>query len=564
MTRRTTLMLITLFISFVFWGMCQRDLWEPDEGRYADIAQNFSSENWWIPYLNGTPHIDKPPLVMWLTALCIFLLGADEWVLRLVPWLSGVLMLAVTAQLDRKAGRLNLSLISICILGSSLIWIAFSSILNLDMAIAGMITLSMYIFWTGYSEPAASRYRIYFWFALTAGFFIKGLIAFFLPVGIICLFALFERNRKPLLWLISPAGILLSSAVIIPWLILMENRIPGFNEYFLLHEHFQRFLTSVHNRNKPVYYYLTALLIGLPPWTFACFRPAFWKNTRHLFRCDPFFRFLTAWFVFVLVFFTASNSKMFGYILPATPALSLILAYEWKRKDRPEFLKIAMGGVIILVILLGIISQHITITKPYLELSHDVFSIGVSCLLLCQLILFLKAFRSTMIRRDVRLIVLSAVLLGQAWMSVGFGLRQLNHYKSSKDISRLIASLHFSNYEIIGFQCYPRTLPYYLDEPIHLVGTQGEHMLLNGNTMNSHQYVIDQGTAEGLLRSELSLVVVEEKKWKNYLDTLNIDNTHITDFGNFGKWHVIGNYVQTDSVVFIDGNPYALINDKSP
>ncbi|MEZ0227482.1 MAG: ArnT family glycosyltransferase, partial [Planctomycetota bacterium] len=73
-------------------GLGGAHLLEPDEGRYADVARSFlDGGSLVVPHANGTPFLDKPPLVCWAGALSMKLLGANAFALRLVPALAGVL-----------------------------------------------------------------------------------------------------------------------------------------------------------------------------------------------------------------------------------------------------------------------------------------------------------------------------------------------------------------------------------------------------------------------------------------------------------------------------------------
>jgi 4-amino-4-deoxy-L-arabinose transferase-like glycosyltransferase len=64
-------------------------LFEPDEGRYAEIPREMLARGEWVvPYLHGQPYLDKPPLVYWLVMGCYRLLGVHDWAARLVPALA--------------------------------------------------------------------------------------------------------------------------------------------------------------------------------------------------------------------------------------------------------------------------------------------------------------------------------------------------------------------------------------------------------------------------------------------------------------------------------------------
>src|SRR5207247_5609537 len=64
-------------------------LFEPDEGRYAEIPREMLERGEWVvPYLQGQPYFDKPPLLYWLVMLSYWVFGVHDWAARLVPALA--------------------------------------------------------------------------------------------------------------------------------------------------------------------------------------------------------------------------------------------------------------------------------------------------------------------------------------------------------------------------------------------------------------------------------------------------------------------------------------------
>jgi len=60
-----------------------RPLFNPDEGRYAEIPREMlSGGDWVIPHLNGLAYIEKPPLQFWATAASYRLLGTSAFAAR--------------------------------------------------------------------------------------------------------------------------------------------------------------------------------------------------------------------------------------------------------------------------------------------------------------------------------------------------------------------------------------------------------------------------------------------------------------------------------------------------
>ncbi|HEX8882517.1 MAG TPA: hypothetical protein VF749_20895, partial [Candidatus Acidoferrum sp.] len=96
---------------------------------------------------------------------------------------------------------------------------------------------------------------------------------------------------------------------------------------FFIEHNFKRYLTPEFHHVQPFWFYLPVVLVALLPWTVVFL----WSSVHgaiRLFR-TRFARestwYLTCWAGFCLLFFSLSRSKLPGYILPALPALVLIL-----------------------------------------------------------------------------------------------------------------------------------------------------------------------------------------------------------------------------------------------
>ena len=71
--------------------LAARPLFNPDEGRYAEIPREMQSGgDWVVPHLNGLAYIEKPPLQYWATALSFRVLGPSEFAARLYTALTAL------------------------------------------------------------------------------------------------------------------------------------------------------------------------------------------------------------------------------------------------------------------------------------------------------------------------------------------------------------------------------------------------------------------------------------------------------------------------------------------
>jgi 4-amino-4-deoxy-L-arabinose transferase-like glycosyltransferase len=154
-------------------------------------------------------------------------------------------------------------------------------------------------------------------------FLSKGLVAILIPGAVAALYLLLARDW-PLLWRSRPWWTLAAlAALAAPWVLLVARRNPGFLQFFFMHEQFERFLTRVHERYQPDWYFIPVLLLGFMPWT--ALLPAIARRSWRAFRLRAGPDLLLAlWALFCFVFFSLSQSKLAPYILPMFPALALL------------------------------------------------------------------------------------------------------------------------------------------------------------------------------------------------------------------------------------------------
>ena len=149
----------------------------------------------------------------------------------------------------------------------------------------------------------------------------KGPVALVLFGGIFVFYALLTQ-AYPWTWKQTLLGLLAFLAAVVPWygLVWLRNG-PDFVATFWLNHHLARFLTSIHHHSHPFWYYIPVLLIGFFPWVFFLFSSAarLMRNRASALRLHREEVFLWVWFVVPFVFFSASGSKLAGYILPALP-----------------------------------------------------------------------------------------------------------------------------------------------------------------------------------------------------------------------------------------------------
>lgn len=323
-------------------GLGRPALWEPDEGRYAEIAREMVlSGDYVTPRDDFELYFEKPPLVYWAEAAAIRIFGPNEFAVRLPAALFSVGQVVATAALAEVMSGATAGFFAALVLGLSPLFFGFARFATLDPALAFFLTAALATFYLAaredsFSQPSARRWMLISAAMLAMGTLAKGPIALLLAGAIALAWLAIERRlreivRMPLVW----CG-LIYAAIVLPWFILMEARNPGFLRFFFIHEHLERYTTSSEHGWGP-WFFIPIVLGGMWPWIF--FVPLGWSAMRGdvLPESAPASSlrsaasFLCIWFLVIFVFFSIPRSKLGSYILPALPPLAIVAGYGLAR-----------------------------------------------------------------------------------------------------------------------------------------------------------------------------------------------------------------------------------------
>jgi 4-amino-4-deoxy-L-arabinose transferase-like glycosyltransferase len=322
-----------------FPGLGRPALWEPDEGRYAEIAREMvTSGDYVTPHNDFELYFEKPPLVYWCEAAAIHLFGPSEFAVRLPAALFSIGQVVVTAAIADAMFGASAGLLGSMVLALSPLVFAFARFATLDPALAFFLTAAMGAFYSAarcgdLRRRPARRWILASAAMLALGTLAKGPVALVLGGAIAAIWLAAEGRlrdgfRMPLL-----SCALIYTAIVAPWFVLAEFRNPGFLRFFFIHEHFQRYVAS-HEHGWGPWFFIPIVIGGMLPWIF--FAPLGWSDLHAddaidspVHRSDA--RFLAIWFAVIFVFFSIPRSKLGTYILPAMPPLAIFAGYWLSR-----------------------------------------------------------------------------------------------------------------------------------------------------------------------------------------------------------------------------------------
>jgi 4-amino-4-deoxy-L-arabinose transferase-like glycosyltransferase len=355
-TRRADGMAATRLIAFVLLAVVAvrlltlgaYPLGSTTEPRYAEIARKMlETGNWVTPWFDhGVPFWGKPPLSFWGSAATMGLLGVNEFAVRLAPFLAAMGTAGLFWAWPRDPqSRDSLPLGASVVMLSTVVGFIASAAVMTDMFMTLGTTLCMVAFWNAVNDVSArSPWRWIFFFGIAVGLLAKGPVATVITGLALGLWAVSGRGRIELAWRRLPwlRGGLVTTLLAAPWYLLAQQRTPGFLEYFIVGEHFERFTVSGwtgdlygqgHAEPRGLIWWFG--LGGFLPWTLVALlalvllaRSA-GKTAGGTLTAEPFlnalqWQYLVAWTLAPLLFFTPARNILEAYVLPGLPAFALL------------------------------------------------------------------------------------------------------------------------------------------------------------------------------------------------------------------------------------------------
>lgn len=305
--------------------------------RYAEMSRlMLEKQDWVTPWFNAqTPFWGKPPLSFWMQKISISLLGVNDLAPRLPSWGFGLLLLAVVAMLA-QARQGKQAVLPTMLLFTSMVmpFVGMGAVMT-DVYLALGVGLSLAAFARLLSVPSPLPGWLFF-IGLGISLLAKG------PVGVVL------TGIPVFLWTVTGGGWLrlwrllpwvkgsaLTLLMALPWYGLAELKTPGFLDYFLLGEHFRRFVEpgwagdlygDAHQRPKGTIWIFW--VFGALPWSLVFlwrYCRDSWRHRRFTWPGDEQGRFLLFWALAPMVFFTMAGNILPAYVLPGLPATAVLM-----------------------------------------------------------------------------------------------------------------------------------------------------------------------------------------------------------------------------------------------
>lgn len=499
---------LTLFFG-LFLGA--RPLSTPDEGRYAEIPREMAlSGDLITPRLNGIKYFEKPPLFYWLESASIKLFGLGEFTLRFLPMLLGVFGCLLVYGAGRRLFGREAGIASALTLATSLLYYAHTRILILDIGVAVFMTgaLLFYLLATQEKEKGFQNAFLVGFFSFSAlAVLTKGLIGAVLPGAVILLWTLPFKRWKELSLAFKPWGVALFFALAAPWHLFVSLKNPEFFDFYFIHEHFTRFLTTEHGRYKPFFFFVPIFFGGLFPWV--AFLGQVFQGVKEHFRSDRRFQFLVIAIGFIFLFFSLSKSKLIPYILPLFPLVSLLIGREiallWEGKiadRRPFFIYVFLAVVLLIAVPIALYTQDLLFKR---SLWPAVFLVeGILLGSALGVFLFVK---SGGWKKALMTIGLSNAAL---FVTINTVWEEMEG-RSIKPFALYINAHRTPDDEIVSYNRYYQDFPVYTNQTIKVVGWQGE-CTFGMKQEDVSSWMISMETLDHLWKGEKKVYMIGRKE----------------------------------------------------
>jgi 4-amino-4-deoxy-L-arabinose transferase-like glycosyltransferase len=476
------LILVSLAVLVWLALLGSRPLFRPDEGRYAEIPREMlATGDWLVPHLNGLVYVEKPPLQYWMTAVFYRLFGTEVWSARLATGLAALVGIALIGWAAKRLWGTRAGLAACAVCASSPLYFMLGQLLTLDMTFTLFLTAALVTFCIAQSVRAdrvrCRRWMMLCWAAIAAAIMTKGIAALAIPAGVLTVYSLWQRDTE--VWRTShlPLGLALCLALSAPWFIVMSQRVPGFAEFFFVHEHLLRYATTSANRYEPWWFFLPVILAGTAPWLPQMFTaardPAAVSPARGSFSVE---RLLWTWAAVVFIFFSASKSKLLPYVLPVVPALALIVAASVSRMSvrvvrLSAMVTLAAAGILVA----GVVAFARLAEGEKQSVLLEAITPGIVAMALVLGLGGGLAFWSA--RRGNALASLTQVACG--WflagaLLIGWCAAAAGPLYSAEGMARKLEKRDPAPTHIYNVAYYEQTLPFYLGRTVELVDFRGE------------------------------------------------------------------------------------------
>ncbi|MEH2026042.1 ArnT family glycosyltransferase [Nostoc sp.] len=364
------------------WNLGNTGLIDETEPLFAEASrQMLVTGDWITPFFDGETRFDKPALIYWCQAIAYYIIGVNEWAVRLPSAIAAFFLVCLAfytiqwylakqdelEKVSRPTRRYLISFTAAALMALNPETIIWARTGVSDMLLTGCMASALLCFFLGYAGKEGSRgaelitnahyplspegappspmphalfpnkWYLAFYVLIAGAILTKGPVGIVLPGLIVAAFLLYVgKVREVLREMRLFVGILIILGLSVPWyaLVISRNGWNYINSFFGYHN-LERFTEVVNGHSAPWYFYFLVVLLGFAPYSVylpaSIVRLKFWQRShwRSLERFQQFGLFAWFWFASVFGFFSIAVTKLPSYVLPLMPAAAILVALLW-------------------------------------------------------------------------------------------------------------------------------------------------------------------------------------------------------------------------------------------
>lgn len=469
--------LIALAGFLFFFKLGNFSLYDAAETTYGEfIKQILNTGDWLTLHYNGAIIFDKPPLYFWLATLATYLFGFNEFAIRCWAAVAGVLTVVTTFYLGKSFYNSKVGFLSAIIMMTAFQALVQSRIAEIDILLVLLMTLSLLLFYRGYTSDKG-QYYLFSYLAMALAMATKGMIGVALPATGILLFLFFKRELKKLFSMHLMVGVFIVLLIGFPWYLaewyLHGQKFLDFAVGFLF---MSRFQSVVSGHPGPWYYYFIALLLGFAPWSH--FLPySLWRTWKNRINSPELLTLCYCLPIFIV--FSIAKTKLPNYILPLYPLLAITVGKLWhdfwleKQPDLKKGMSVSnlFFAIVIVLIIIGAILAGRNYSGPYQALTPNLLLLA-SVLTIGALIsisaYFLRLYPLSFYAIPMTVFLITFILTTQTLPAV-------ERFKGTKELASTVSRTIKDHELIAAFDVGNRPgVVFYNTKPILFLNTENE------------------------------------------------------------------------------------------
>lgn len=371
---------VIVLLVFRFFLLGSIPLLDKTEARYAEIARIMvETHDWVVLQIDyGVPFWAKPPLSTWLSAVGYLAFGFNEFASRFPSYVLNILIIILAGKIAKKNG------ISFYLPGFILLtmpeFYLHSGVVSTDTTLSFCITLMMISFWKTMNSSIKTYWNYLFFVFLGLGLLAKGpliIVLTFPPLFLWCCLD-FSRFKDLFSKFSISIGVVITAIISMPWYYFAEQQSPGFFDYFIVGEHYKRFVEPGwkgdlygSGHSQPLGMIWVFLFIFAFPWI-QIVGYKLWKNRKSIIK-NNWVSFLVLWLFWTPLFFTMSKNILHTYILPVCVPIMFLMVHYWKEFEtkktviRLGLLFPSLAFIAYIIFLTGVSDSKVPSNKYLLE-----------------------------------------------------------------------------------------------------------------------------------------------------------------------------------------------------